>query len=352
MKAWAKAHASPAATGPQTLSYGGGIDGIGVTSGTPKVYLVFYGTQWGTAGHRRQRQPHVLRRRQGRGAAAPADVQGPRHQRRAVVRRDDPVLRRRRSPPAPPTCPASGASTSPTRPAARWPASGTTTSASPQPRPRGHQLGSEAVSAAAHFGNTTAASNRYAQYVILSPHGTNPDSFKTPGGFCAWHDWNGDPSAVPRPRPYGDIAFTNMPYVSTWAPSCGAELRQLGPRHPRRLHHRRGPRVRRDHHRPEPGRRLDRPHRRVQRQENADECAWISTGPGRRGQRRHGHRHLRRCRAPGPTTPTAARSRTRSSAAAAAPTPSRSPTRATRPARSARRPACRSTPATRRPARR
>jgi len=30
------------------LSYGGGVDGIGVTSGTPKVYLIFWGTQWGT----------------------------------------------------------------------------------------------------------------------------------------------------------------------------------------------------------------------------------------------------------------------------------------------------------------
>src|SRR5215470_11670181 len=39
-----------AATGPETLSFGGGVDSIGVTSGTPKVYLVFYGTQWGTQG--------------------------------------------------------------------------------------------------------------------------------------------------------------------------------------------------------------------------------------------------------------------------------------------------------------
>ena len=38
-----------AATGTETLSYGGGVDGIGVTSGTPKVYLVVYGSQWGTA---------------------------------------------------------------------------------------------------------------------------------------------------------------------------------------------------------------------------------------------------------------------------------------------------------------
>ena len=46
MQAWA--HANAAATGTRTLSYGGGVDGIGVTSGTPKVYLVFWGSQWGT----------------------------------------------------------------------------------------------------------------------------------------------------------------------------------------------------------------------------------------------------------------------------------------------------------------
>src|SRR5690242_11537650 len=46
MKAWQ--HANFAATGPKTLSYGGGVDGIGVQSGHSKVYLVFYGTQWGT----------------------------------------------------------------------------------------------------------------------------------------------------------------------------------------------------------------------------------------------------------------------------------------------------------------
>src|SRR5437016_14141932 len=51
MKQWNAAHppAATTATGPETLSYGGGIDGIGVTSGAKsKVYLVFYGTQWGT----------------------------------------------------------------------------------------------------------------------------------------------------------------------------------------------------------------------------------------------------------------------------------------------------------------
>ena len=56
----------------------------------------------------------------------------------------------------------------------------------------GHQLGAEAVKAAAHFGNTTAASNRYAYYVILSPHGHQPGQLPA-ARFCAWHDYNGDP---------------------------------------------------------------------------------------------------------------------------------------------------------------
>src|SRR5689334_20922419 len=39
---------SNAVAAGNTLQYGGGIDGIGVTSGQEKVYLVFWGTQWGT----------------------------------------------------------------------------------------------------------------------------------------------------------------------------------------------------------------------------------------------------------------------------------------------------------------
>src|SRR5215469_4934318 len=33
-----------------TLEYGGGVDGVGVTSGVPRVYLVFYGSQWAQGG--------------------------------------------------------------------------------------------------------------------------------------------------------------------------------------------------------------------------------------------------------------------------------------------------------------
>src|SRR3954452_15625389 len=34
----------------QNLTYGGGTSGVGVTTGAPKVYLVFWGSQWGSPG--------------------------------------------------------------------------------------------------------------------------------------------------------------------------------------------------------------------------------------------------------------------------------------------------------------
>src|SRR4051794_34639832 len=41
-----KAGYAGAASGTGQLRYGGAVDGIGVTTGPPKVYLVFYGSQW------------------------------------------------------------------------------------------------------------------------------------------------------------------------------------------------------------------------------------------------------------------------------------------------------------------
>ena len=58
MRAWAARHRTPAQRHPagrsatvtdNNLLYGGGVDGIGVTTGHEQVYLVFYGSQWGHA---------------------------------------------------------------------------------------------------------------------------------------------------------------------------------------------------------------------------------------------------------------------------------------------------------------
>ncbi|MBO1415602.1 hypothetical protein [Streptomyces sp. FH025] len=66
------------------------------------------------------------------------------------------------------------------------------------------QIAAEAGKAAAHFGNTTQAPNLNAQYVVVSPTGTHPDGFPN-SGFCAWHDKTSSA--------YGTLAYTNLPYI-------------------------------------------------------------------------------------------------------------------------------------------
>ena len=85
---------------------------------------------------------------------------------------------------------ATGSQTCPgTAPHVGYPTGGTlagvwanTGSAAPA-QANGHGIGIVAVAAATHFGNTTAASNRNAQYVVVSPTGTKPDGFNTPTGI-------------------------------------------------------------------------------------------------------------------------------------------------------------------------
>ena len=214
-------HTHPA-TSANTLSYGGGIDGIGVTSGTEKVYLVFWGTQWGTrstdshgnltfSNDTAGAAPYLQNLFKGLGTGGEL-WSGTMTQ----------------------YCDGSSVSSGATSCASTtahvgYPTGGAfagvwyDNSGAESDPASGHQLAQEAVNAAAHFGNTTAANNRYAQYVILSATGTNPDNYQT-GGFCAWHDYNGDSTldgGGAAPSPYGDIAFTNMPYVVDAGTSCG-----------------------------------------------------------------------------------------------------------------------------------
>lgn len=222
MKNWAASNAPAAtlkaATGTQTLAFGGGVNGIGVTSGTPKVYLVVLGTQWGTAGTDANGNmtlsndsvgavPYLQKLFKGLGTGGELWS--------GVMTQycDGPLV-------------ATGATSCPAgAPHVGYPTGGAfagiwfdNSAASPSSA-TGAQLANEAIKAAAHFGNTTAASNRYVQYVILSPSGTTPDGFNTASGnFCAWHDYTADAGVT---SPYGDIAFTNMPYVYDAGTSCG-----------------------------------------------------------------------------------------------------------------------------------
>ena len=219
MKKWSKQHASPAAaTGSETLSYGGGVDGIGVQSGHSKVYLVFYGTQWGTSSTDANGNLKFTGDSAGAAGAAQQMFKGIGTNNElwsADLTQwcDGPNV-------------ASGATSCPSNAAFIPYQSGGVLSGvwydNSKASPAGAtaaQLGQEAVSAASHFGNTTAASNRYAYYVILSPHGTNPDNYQSPTqGYCAWHDYNKD---VGVSSPYGDLAFSNQPYNIDMGASCG-----------------------------------------------------------------------------------------------------------------------------------
>jgi putative Ig domain-containing protein/carbohydrate binding protein with CBM4/9 domain len=219
-----------AATGSETLSYGGGVDGIGVNSGKNQVYLVFYGSQWGTQST--DANGNAAFSGDANGAASAAQKMfkdigtgGETWSADLTQWCDGPNV-------------ASGATSCPSNAAFVPYQSGgvlagvwyDNSAASPSAA-TGHQLGVEAVNAAAHFGNTTAASNRNTYYVILSPHGTDPDGYKDPNtGYCAWHDYNGDSTLTGGAvtSNYGDIAFSNQPYNIDVGQTCGTNFVNSG----------------------------------------------------------------------------------------------------------------------------
>jgi len=87
------------------------------------------------------------------------------------------------------------------------------TSAAPS-RPSQSQLAAEAVKAASHFGYSANA-----QYVIATATGNNASGFGTQ--YCAWHSSTSSSS--------GNIAYTNLPYITDAGASCGANFNGLGP---------------------------------------------------------------------------------------------------------------------------
>jgi hypothetical protein len=224
MRHWALTHhLSAAAASANDLSYGGGIDGIGVTTGSEKVYLVFYGSQWGSESTDSNGDVNLSGDPDGvapylqeffKGLGTDGELWSG-----VMTQFCDGVSTGAQS------CPSSNTEH------VAYPTGGALagvwvdeTSASPSSA-TGNQLAAEAISAAGHFGNTTASANRDAQYVIVSPTGTDPDGWLE-NGFCAWHDYNGDSSLSggPLSSPYGDIAFTNLPYVPDQGSSCGQDF--------------------------------------------------------------------------------------------------------------------------------
>ncbi len=217
------ASTSTAATSSGNLNYGGGAGtpSIGVTTGAPRVYLVFWGSQWGASGTDANgyttlsgdpngMAPRLQALFKGLGA-------GNETWSGVMTQYCEGIASGSQS------CPSTAAHVG-------YPTGGAlagvwvdTSSAAPSSA-TGNQIGAEAVKASGHFGNTSAAANRNNQYVVVSPTGTTPDGFNTASGnFCAWHDYTGDStlSGGAVSSPYGQLAFTNLPYVTDAGTSCG-----------------------------------------------------------------------------------------------------------------------------------
>jgi serine protease len=85
--------------------------------------------------------------------------------------------------------------------------------------PTQSQIASEAVRAAAHFGNTTQTPNLNAEYVVSTATGNNQSGFAVQ--WCAYHSSTSSS--------YGQLSYTNMPYMTDGGASCGANFNGLGP---------------------------------------------------------------------------------------------------------------------------
>jgi len=229
MKKYNAQHAlvGQAATGTETLSYGGGVDGIGVMSAHAKVYIVIYGNQWGTQGTDANGNATFTGDPDGAAPVAQMMFKGigtGNELWSADLTQwcDGPNVTAGAT-----SCP-SNANFVPYQSGGVLAGVWYDNSAPSPATASGAQLAQEAINAAAHFGNTTAALNRNAYYIIMSPTGTNPDSYQ--GQYCAWHDYNGDTSLTGGAvsSPYGDVAFSNQPYNMDSGAGCGVNFVNSG----------------------------------------------------------------------------------------------------------------------------
>jgi len=179
--------ASPAAgSGSGNLLYGGGPV---VTS--PTVYVVYWGSQWGT------------------GSTVTSDPSGEASLQQSFFQHaygsGDTFFTSQ-------TQYTNGSGGHVGHPAAS-PLAGTwlDSSAKAPSRPSDAQLAAEAVKAASHFG----VSGDNIQIIVDSPHGVVPSGFKTQ--YCAWHDVTTNASGA-------DVPYTNMPYITDAGSACGSNF--------------------------------------------------------------------------------------------------------------------------------
>jgi hypothetical protein len=191
--------AGPAASTVNELSYKGGTGGIGVET-APKIYLVIWGSQWNN--NDPSGEAAILKAFYG-GMGGSSWL-------KSVTQYCQGV--------ATGTVYCNGAGQAAGDPTGIYAGVWIDNSKAAPTHPRQSQLAAEAVAAAAHFGNTTAASNASVQYVIATATHNSSSGFGTQ--YCAYH--SSTSSAA------GNIAYTNLPYITDAGASCGANFNGLG----------------------------------------------------------------------------------------------------------------------------
>jgi serine protease len=188
--------ARPGGGGGKNLFYHGGVGGIGVET-VPKVYLVLWGSHWNIdpSGESATLQNFLG------GVGGSGWLNSVTQYCQGIASGSS-------------TCGTSGHAGNPTGILnGFWPDGSTAPS-----QPSQSDLAAEAVRAAAHFGKTVAGSNDSTQYVIATAHGNNASGFGT--SYCAWHSSTSSS--------YGNIAYTNLPYITDAGTACGQDFNGLG----------------------------------------------------------------------------------------------------------------------------
>ena len=237
-------HKQAAASTANNLYYHGGVGGIGVET-NPKVYLILWGSQW--SNDPSKEESILVNFFNGVGGSSWENSTTQYCQGVATG-----------------TVSCNGAGTAAGNQSGRLKQVWYDNSAAAPRRPSQSQLAAEAVKAAKLFGNTTAASNASVQYVIATAHNNNASGFGS--SYCAWHSSTSSS--------YGNIAYTNLPYITDAGASCGANFNGLGATA--------GITIVEGHEMSESvtdqfpnGGWLD-----SGGEENGDKCAWISSGQG------------------------------------------------------------------------
>ncbi len=192
-------HGKPGSS-TNNLIYGGGTGGIGVKT-APKVYMVVWGSQWNNNDPSGE-IPLVQSMLSSVGGSSWFN---------SVTQYCQGV--------ASGTIFCNGAGTPAGNPPGFYQGIFYDTGSAAPSRPTQSQLAAEAVRAAVYFGNTAAGSNDSTQYVVMTSTGNSSSGFGTQ--YCAYHSSTSSS--------YGNVAYTNLPYITDAGSSCGANFNGLGP---------------------------------------------------------------------------------------------------------------------------